>query len=38
MEAIALHDFIASTSNEDELPFKKTNILKVSIYVAMYVS
>ncbi|XP_031575227.1 growth factor receptor-bound protein 2-like [Actinia tenebrosa] len=29
MEAVALHDFTPSSSNEDELPFKKGSILKV---------
>ena len=29
MEGIALHDF-SKVSNEDELPFKKGSILKVS--------
>lgn len=32
MEAVALHEFNANASNEDELPFVKGSILKVSIY------
>ncbi|CAH3041085.1 unnamed protein product [Porites lobata] len=29
MEAVALHDFTANHSNEDELPFRKGSILKI---------
>ena len=30
MEAVALHDFNPQSANEDELPFNKQSILKVS--------
>ena len=30
MEAVALHDFKPSSSNEDELPFNRGTIIKVS--------
>ena len=33
MEAVALHDFTAHHSNEDELPFRKGSILKVKFQI-----
>ena len=33
MEAVALHDFTAHHTNEDELPFTKGSILKVKFQI-----
>lgn len=33
MEAVALHDFYPQSANEDELPFNKGSVLKVSFFL-----